>query len=84
MVNKYANTLEHMGFQIIIKDESLYPVKFFDIGALVFYAKMCVWEFPNLSVGTHFDKLCKLQKEVQKDGFTVGHGHRFLLAARKL
>jgi len=35
-----------MGYSIIKTDEAQYPVKFYDVGALVFWAKVIVWEFP--------------------------------------
>ncbi|MCL2080640.1 MAG: class I SAM-dependent methyltransferase [Oscillospiraceae bacterium] len=83
-LESYANRLARMGFQILIKDEAKYTVKFFDMGAVIFYAKACVWEIPDFSVETHFDRLCKLQNEIDKNGFVQVTGHRFILAARKL
>ncbi len=79
----YADTLRSLGFQIIIKDEVKYPVKYFDVSAVIFYAKACVWEAPGFTVKTHFDKLRKYQDEIDKNGFAQVTGHRFLLAARK-
>ena len=41
-----AYKLFKMGYSIIKTDEAQYPVKFYDVGALVFWAKVIVWEFP--------------------------------------
>jgi len=83
-IGNYADTLAQIGFQIIIRDEAKFPIKFFDVGALVFYAKACVWNFPGFTVKTHFEKLCEYQREVEENGFIQATGHRLLLAARKL
>ena len=83
-VEKYAATLEELGFQIIKTDEAEYPVKVFDVGAFVFYAKIIVWEYPGFSVKTHLDKLFNCQREIEEKGFLDGTGHRFLIVARKL
>jgi hypothetical protein len=72
-----------MGFQILQAEESMYPVKFYDIGALVYWAKAIVWEFPGFSVKTHLDQLFSCQREIEKTGFLQGTGHRFIIAARK-
>ena len=83
-VDNYAHTLTQYGFQIIMKDEVKLPAKFFDVGAVIFYAKAIVWEIPDFSVDTHYSKLCKIQQEIEKSGFFQVTGGRFLLASRKL
>ena len=83
-IEQYARALKQLGFQILIQDEMKYPVKFFDVGALVFYAKACIWEFPGFTVKSHFDKLCEYQRKIEENGFIQGTGHRFLLGSRKV
>ena len=83
-LSNYINTLEKLGYEIITKDEFLYSVKFFDVGALVYYAKIIVWEFPGFTVESHLDKLNCFQREIDEKGFIEGTGHRFLIVARKL
>jgi len=83
-IEKYAETLAQLGFQVIIKDEIKYPIEFFDVGAVIFIAKACVWNFPDFSVETHFDKLCEIQREIDKNGYYQVSGGRFLLASRKI
>ena len=82
-IAKYTDTLTSLGYQIVKTEEILYPVKFFDIGALVFWAKIIVWEFPGFSVKSHYDKLLDCHREVQEKGFLQGTGHRFLIVAKK-
>lgn len=82
-VARYTDELKSMGYRIHKADEVQYPAKFYDVGALVFYAKIIVWEIPNFSVQTHLDKLFACQREVEDKGFLGGTGHRFLIVAKK-
>jgi len=83
VVDNYTGILKSMGFQIIDTDESVYTVNFFDIGAFVFYAKACVWEFPGFTVKKHAEKLLECQREVETNGFISCIGHRFIIASQK-
>ena len=82
-IENYVSALEKMGCQILQADEFRYPSKFFDVGALVYYAKTVPWVFPGFSVETHFDKLLACQEEIEEKGFLLGSGHRWIIAARK-
>ena len=83
-LENYANILSELGFEIIIKDEAKLPVKIYDIDAVIFYAKACVWEVPDFSVETHFERLLLIKQKIDNDGCFHTTGGRFLLAARKL
>ena len=81
-VERYAEDLSDLGFQILVKEEIEYPVKVYDVGALVYMAKIIVWEYPDFSVKTHLEKLLDCQREVEKKGFLIATGHRFLITAQ--
>jgi len=83
-MSSYVNTLSMLGFEIIKEDEIKYPIKVYDVGALVYMAKVIVWEYPGFSVKTHTDKLLDCQREIEEKGFLEATGHRFLIAAKKL
>jgi len=83
-VEKYVAALEGLNFQVVKTDEVEYPVKIYDVGAFVFYAKIIVWEYPGFSVKTHLDNLFNCQREIEEKGFLDGTGHRFLIVASKL
>ena len=83
-IKNYTDTLKKLGFEIVKTEEVHFPVKFYDVGALVFYAKIVVWVFPGFSVKTHLEKLFDCQRQIEKNGFLQGTGHRFLIAARKI
>ena len=82
-IDNYARTLERLNFRIIATDEIVYPVKFFDVGAFIFYARACVWEFPGFSVDKDFGKLTECQREIDEQGYFTGTGHRFMIVSRK-
>jgi len=75
--------LKENGFEIIDKNESFNKLKFFDIGAVVYFAKIIEWEFPGFSVESCFENLCKLYLELEEKGFVEAIEHRFLIVARK-
>ncbi|MFJ7973545.1 class I SAM-dependent methyltransferase [Psychrobacillus sp. NPDC096389] len=70
------------GFTVLYENEYLPYIRFFDIGAIVYYAKIIDWEFPGFSVDNCFDRLCELQKVLMKQGYIESFEHRFILIAR--
>ena len=82
-IENYADIFKGYGYRIIRAEEFHYPVKFFDVGALVFCAKAFVWEFIGFSVKSCLDRLFECQREIEENGFIQGTQHRFLLAAQK-
>ena len=74
---------EDAGFEILEAEEAFCPIVFYDVGALVWFARIIEWEFPGFSVDRCFDGLLRLQETVEKDGRIVGTAHRFLIAAKK-
>jgi len=71
------------GFQILRGQEAFRPIAFFDVGALVWFARIIQWEFPDFSVDTHLESLLKAQKMLDEQGSIQGQIHRFLLVAKK-
>jgi len=56
---------------------------FTDIGAIVYFAKIIEWEFPNFSVSRCFDALLNLQNILEKQGCIESREHRFFLVCKK-
>ena len=71
------------GFEIIDEGESFNPIKFYDVGALVWFARIIDWEFPNFSVQKYQDNLFKAQEIIEKEGVIEGKIHRYFFVARK-
>ena len=82
-LKEQKKVFEEAGFQIIEGYEAFRPIKFFDVGALVWFAHIIEWEFPNFSVDSCFDSLLKMQKTIEEKGFIEGTIHRYLIVARK-
>jgi len=83
-LNNNIKSLKENGFKIILSNEYFPKVKFYDIGALVYFAKIIEWEFSNFSVDRCFDNLYELKKELEQKGYVSGTEHRFLIVAKKL
>lgn len=71
------------GFAVLRQEEAYPAIRFTDVGALVWFARVIPWEFPDFSVDTHTDNLLAAQALLEKQGFLEGTTHRFLLAAQK-
>lgn len=74
---------EDAGFEIILAEEAYRPIKFYDVGAFVWFAHVIEWEFPGFSVDKCFEQLLKMQEKIDKDGSFEGTIHRYLIAAKK-
>ncbi|TCT17217.1 hypothetical protein EDC18_101515 [Natranaerovirga pectinivora] len=72
------------GFNIVFENEVLTQTFFYDLGALVYLAKIIEWEFPGFSVDTCFDKLCDLQTDLIEKGYISAIQHRFIIVAQKV
>lgn len=75
--------MQNKGLTIIKSDEYFPKLKFFDVGALVYFAKIIKGEFPNFSVDSCFKQLCQLQLIVEQQGFIKSKEHRFIIFAQK-
>ncbi|QQK06892.1 class I SAM-dependent methyltransferase [Miniphocaeibacter halophilus] len=82
ILSKVLPNLEKNDFEIIYSNESFTPIRFFDTGALVYFAKIIEWEFPNFSVDKTMDELIAIDKEIEKNGFIEGTEHRYVFVAR--
>ena len=74
---------ERAGFEIVDGQECFRPIRFFDVGALVWFARIIQWEFPGFSVERCADGLLNAQRLLEQNGSVDGSIHRFLLTARK-
>ena len=74
---------ENCGFVIEQAQEAFRPIRFYDIGALVWFARIIEWEFPGFSVNTNREALMNAQETLERNGCVEGRIHRFLLVARK-
>lgn len=71
------------GFNILEQNEAFMPMKFFDTGAIVWFARIIEWEFPNFSVENCFDRLLLAEEKIRNYGFVQTLTHRYIIAAQK-
>lgn len=79
-----ARKFREVGFEILKGEECFRPIRFFDVGALVWFARIIQWEFPGFSVDTHLEGLLEAQRILEEQGAVEGRIHRFLLVAQKI
>lgn len=79
-----AERFRAQGFAILDAQEAFRPIRFYDVGALVWFARVIEWEFPGFSVEGCFPRLLETQKIFEETGRLEGSIHRFLLAIRKI
>lgn len=82
-LSEQRKNFENAGFQIIKAEEAYRPIKFYDVGAFVWFARVIEWEFPDFSVDRCFAQLLKMQEMIDKDGKIEGTIHRYLIVAKK-
>ena len=82
-LEKSKERLQKHNFDIIYCNE-YYPIlKFYDLGAIAYFAKIIEWEFEGFSVEKYIDKFLILQEELKKIGYISSKQHRFIIVAKK-
>jgi hypothetical protein len=71
------------GLKVIKSDVSFSKMSFFDVGAIVYYATVIPWEFPNFNVEDNLSKLYELQNIIEQTGQIDTYEDRFLIVAQK-
>lgn len=71
------------GFTVERAEECFRPIRFYDVGALTWFARIIEWEFKGFSVEAHGENLLKAHKIIEEKGFVEGQTHRFFMVCRK-
>lgn len=69
-------------FDVLYSEEYFSYLRFKDIGAIVYFAKIIEWEFPNFSVDNCFEELCKLNEDLKVKGYVESLEHRYIIVCR--
>jgi hypothetical protein len=76
--------LQEAGLDIVRAEDSDATVRFFDVGALVYYLRAIPWIVPDFDVDADRETLHRVQAAIDADGsFSVG-SYRFLIEARTM
>ena len=78
-----SRVFEQAGFRLLRAEEAFRPIRFFDVGAFVWFARVIEWEFPGFSVDRCFEALLSMQNRLEQNGVIEGTIHRFLIVAEK-
>ena len=82
-LSRQAQAFEDAGFRLLAADEAHRPIRFYDVGAFVWFARIIEWEFPGFSVDRCFERLLNCQHIIDENGFIEGTTHRYLIVAQK-
>ena len=78
-----VSELREVGLKIIEKCESFPKLRFYDIGAIIYYLKAVPWQITDFSIDKYYDSLKKVHNKIQEKGFIDIKEHRFLIVAQK-
>ena len=76
--------LQDAGFEITRAEESDATVRFFDVGALVYYLRAIPWIVPDFGVDTDRDTLHRIHRMIRAEGWFGVASYRFLIEARTM
>lgn len=71
-------------FDILSKREIDVKMRYLEISAVIFMAKIITWEFPDFSVEKCFKELKQIESLIEKEGYFESIEHRFLIVAKNL
>ena len=74
---------ERAGLLVTDLNRSWCRMEFFDIGAVVWILRKCVWWVPDFSVPANIDKLQELDGLIRSNGAFLAHTTRHLIEAER-
>ncbi|KKL96218.1 hypothetical protein LCGC14_1846700 [marine sediment metagenome] len=79
------NELESAGFEILEGKEDFTQLRIFDVGALVYWLKAIIFEFPDFTIEKYYDKLVEINDHIKENGYLdlPKNNHRYLIKAQK-
>ena len=78
-----AAAAESAGLQIIDLRTARCRMEFFDVGAVVYILRKCVWWVPDFTVGRYREALERLDAHIREHGAFRAHSTRTLIEARR-
>lgn len=75
--------LQTAGMTIQRQAAAFSELRFFDVGAIVYYVSVIPWEFPNFSVAACLPQLRQLDRLMTINGAVTTFEDRFMIVARK-
>ena len=72
-----------VGLNVVSLRTARCRMEFFDVGAVVWILRKCVWWVPDFSVARYRGRLAELDALIRRDGKFVAHSTRHLIEARR-
>lgn len=79
-----VHELQDAGWCIVEQLEDVYPTRYYDVGAIVYYLKAIPWEIPDFSVEKYFDKLLEIDRLIKREGYVDVLFHQFFIVAQNM
>lgn len=79
-----AATARSVGLQIVDLRTARCRMEFFDIGAVVYVLRKCVWWVPDFTVDRYREALERLDAHIREHGVFVAYSTRTLIEARRV
>jgi hypothetical protein len=82
--DREAAAAQAAALQIVDLRTARCRMEFFDIGAVVYILRKCVWWVPDFTVDRYWDRLKRLDGHIRTHGAFVAHSTRTLIEARRI
>jgi len=79
-----AAAAEQAGLAIVDLQRARLRMEFFDIGAVVWILRKCVWWVPDFTVDRYRGQLTSMDELIRRDGSFVAHSSRHLIRASRV
>lgn len=78
-----AAAAQAAGLTVVNLETARCRMEFFDVGAVVYILRKCVWWVPDFTVERYEDTLRRLDAQIRSDGAFVAHSTRHLIELRR-
>jgi len=80
---QFVEELSGVGLHVEAAKESVFPERFLDVGAVVYFLRAAPWEVPGFSVPRDRTVLKGIHDEISRRGYWELLAHRLLVVAKK-
>lgn len=74
---------EAAGLEVVELRTARLRMEFFDVGAVVWILRKCVWWVPDFDIDRYRERLLAMDEIIRRDGAFVAHSTRHLIRARR-
>ncbi|MFO7815416.1 MAG: methyltransferase domain-containing protein [Halanaerobiales bacterium] len=82
-LKKAITELKATDFNILTKSEEFPILRFYDIGALIYYLKAVPWQVTDFGVDKYYLKLREIHEHIEENNYFEVKEHRFFIIAEK-